>query len=97
MVGQIDTFHLLQIWSTYFNPIFWWWFNLSSFFLRSWEENSKKHQNDTFYLVKTFEFVFLEGGRKEGWRKKRPQHPGLEPGTYRVLDEGPQLHATGVV
>ena len=42
-----------------------------------------------------------EGGRKGGWRKKaraaRPPGPGLEPGTCRVLGEGPQLHATGVV
>ena len=42
-----------------------------------------------------------KGGRKGGWRKKarvaRPPGPGLEPGTCRVLGEGPQLHATGVV
>ena len=42
-----------------------------------------------------------EGGRKGGWGKKaraaRPPGPGLEPGTCRVLGEGPQLHATGVV
>ena len=42
-----------------------------------------------------------EGGRKGGWRKKAraacPLGPGLEPGTCRVLGEGPQLHATGVV
>ena len=42
-----------------------------------------------------------EGGRKGGWRKKaraaRPPGPGLEPGTCRVVGEGPQLHATGVV
>ena len=42
-----------------------------------------------------------EGGRKGGWRKKaraaRPPDPGLEPGTCRVLGEGPQLHARGAV
>ena len=42
-----------------------------------------------------------EGGRKGGWRKKartaRPAGPGLEPGTCRVLGEGPQLHARGAV
>ena len=39
-----------------------------------------------------------EGGRKGGWRKKaRAAGPGLEPGTYRVLGEGPQLHAMGAV
>ena len=42
-----------------------------------------------------------EGGRKGGWRKKaraaRPPDPGLEPGTCRVLGEGPQLHASGAV
>ena len=42
-----------------------------------------------------------EGGRKRGWRKKawaaRPPGPGLEPGTCRVLGEGPQLHAMGAV
>ena len=45
---------------------------------------------------------------KNSWRRKegrvekkvraaRPRGPGLEPGTYRVLGEGLQLHATGVV
>ena len=33
-----------------------------------------------------------KGGKKGGWRKKtratRPQGPGLEPGTYRVLGTG---------
>ena len=42
-----------------------------------------------------------EGGRKGGWRKKaraaRPPDPGLEPGTCRVLGEGPPLHAMGAV
>ena len=42
-----------------------------------------------------------EGGRKGGWRKKgcatRQPDPGLEPGTCRVLGEGPQLHARGAV
>ena len=42
-----------------------------------------------------------EGGRKGGWRKKvcaaRPLGPGLEPGTCRVLGEGPGLHARGAV
>ena len=41
-----------------------------------------------------------EGGRK-GVEKKaraaRPPDPGLEPGTCRVLGEGPQLHARGAV
>ena len=40
--------------------------------------------------------------RKEGRVEKkaravRPPGPGLEPGPFRVLGEGPQLHATGVV
>ena len=35
-----------------------------------------------------------EGGRKGRWRKKVcPLGPGLEPGTCRVLGEGPGLHA----
>ena len=42
-----------------------------------------------------------EGGRKGGWGKKaraaRPPDPWLEPGTCRVLGEGPQLHARGIV
>ena len=42
-----------------------------------------------------------EGGRKGGWRKKaraaRPPDQGLEPGTCRVVGEGPQLHARGAV
>ena len=41
-----------------------------------------------------------EGGRKGGWRKKRAQRlpgPGLEPGTCRVLGEGPELHARRAV
>ena len=39
-----------------------------------------------------------EGGRKGGWRKKaRAARTGLEPGTCRVLGEGPQLHARGTV
>ena len=45
-----------------------------------------------------------EGGRKEGReggekkaRAARPRGPGLEPGTYRVLGEGPQLQTTEVV
>ena len=40
-----------------------------------------------------------EEGR-EGGEKKCAQHarrPGLEPGIYRVLGEGPQLHARGAV
>ena len=36
-----------------------------------------------------------EGGEKA--RGARPPGPGLEPGTWRVLGEGPQLHAMGVV
>ena len=43
-----------------------------------------------------------EGGRKGGRVEKkaraaRPPHPGLEPGTCRVLGEGPQLYARGAV
>ena len=42
-----------------------------------------------------------EEGWKGMWRKKaHVAHlwgPGLEPGTYHVLGEGPQLHAMGVV
>ena len=37
-----------------------------------------------------------EGGEKKA-RAARPPGPELEPGTCRVLGEGPQLHATGVV
>ena len=36
--------------------------------------------------------------RKEGGEKStRPRGSGLESGTYCVLGEGPQLHATGDV
>ena len=40
--------------------------------------------------------------RKEGRVEKKacaahPQWAGLEPGTYRMLGEGPQLHTMGVV
>ena len=41
-----------------------------------------------------------EGGEKkraQRARRARGSNPGLEPGTCRVLGEGPQLHATGVV
>ena len=42
-----------------------------------------------------------EGERKGEWRKKGcaacPRGQGLKPGTYPVLGDGPQLHATGVV
>ena len=43
-----------------------------------------------------------EGGIKEGRVEKkaravRPPGRGLEPGTCRVLGEGPQLHAMGAV
>ena len=45
-----------------------------------------------------------EGGRRKEGRvekKKRaqraPPDPGLEPGTCRVLGEGPPLHARGAV
>ena len=42
-----------------------------------------------------------EGGRKGGWRIKahaaRPRGLGLKSKTCRVLGEGPQLHAMGVV
>ena len=36
-----------------------------------------------------------EGGEKA--RAARPPDLGLEPGTCRVLGEGPQLHARGAV
>ena len=36
-----------------------------------------------------------EGVRKGGWSTR--WGPGLEPRTYRMLGEGPQLNATGVV
>ena len=40
----------------------------------------------------------LSGRRKEGRvEKKSARNPGLEPGTCRVLGEGPQLHARGAV
>ena len=44
----------------------------------------------------------LSGRRKEGRVEKkahaaRPPDPGLEPGTCRVLGEGPPLHATGAI
>ena len=37
-----------------------------------------------------------EEGRRVEKKSPRsaPEGPGLEPGTYRVLGEGPQLHAT---
>ena len=40
--------------------------------------------------------------RKEGRMEEKgacsgPVGPGLEPGTYHVLGDGPQQHATGVV
>ena len=40
-----------------------------------------------------------EEGREGGEKMcgARPRGPGLEPGTYCVLGEGPQLHATGVL
>ena len=43
-----------------------------------------------------------EKTRKEGRVEKkadaaRPPGPGLEPGTWRMLGEGPQLHARGAV
>ena len=41
-----------------------------------------------------------EGGEKklaQRARRARGSNPGLEPGTCRVLGEGPQLHATGAV
>ena len=45
--------------------------------------------------------ISAQGGRKGEWRKKCAQHmgggAGHEHGTYRVLGESPQLHATGVV
>ena len=45
--------------------------------------------------------LFRKGGRKGGWRKQAraacPRGPGIEPGTCRVLGEGPQLHAMGAV
>ena len=37
-----------------------------------------------------------EGGEKKA-RAALPPGPGLEPGTCRVLGEGPQLHARGAV
>ena len=37
-----------------------------------------------------------EGGEKKA-RAARPPGAGLKPGTCRVLREGPQLHAMGVV
>ena len=44
----------------------------------------------------------ISGRRKEGRVEKkaraaRPPDPGLEPGTCRVVGEGPQLHARGAV
>ena len=45
-------------------------------------------------------FAVKEEGR-EGGEKRRVQRalsgPGLEPGTCRLLGDGPQLHAMGVV
>ena len=35
-----------------------------------------------------------EGGEEK--HVQRARGPELEPGNYRVLGEGPQLHATGV-
>ena len=42
----------------------------------------------------------ISGRRKEGRVEKKSTHPpgpGLEPGTCRVLGEGPPLHARGAV
>ena len=38
-----------------------------------------------------------EGGREGGEKKAHAVRPQLEPRTYRMLGEGPQLHAMGVV
>ena len=40
-----------------------------------------------------------EEGREGGEKSTRsaPARPGVEPGTCRVLGEGPQLHARGAV
>ena len=67
------------------------------------DTKSSLHNPNTFVglVGKVRKKLSPEGGRKGGWRKKaraaRPPGPGLEPGTCRVLGEGPQLHATGVV
>ena len=57
-------------------------------FLRGWWGRCEKH-----YLRKE---EGREGGGKKA-RAARPPDPGLEPGTCRVLGEGPQLHARGAV
>ena len=38
-----------------------------------------------------------EEEERQGGGKQHPWGPGLEPGTYRVLGEGPQPHPSGVV
>ena len=38
-----------------------------------------------------------EDGEKRRTQRARMGRVGLEPGTYCMLGEGPQLHATGVV
>ena len=38
-----------------------------------------------------------EGGEKKHAQRARPPGPWLEPGTCRMVGEGPQLHAMGVV
>ena len=44
-------------------------------------------------------YLRKEEGREGGEKKRtaRPPGPGLEPGTCRVLGEGPSLHARGAV
>ena len=61
------------------------------------KQNKQTKQNKKTYLPK-------KGGRVGGEKKKpRTQRAhgcrgsGLKPGTCRVLGEGPQLHAMGVV
>ena len=48
-------------------------------------------------LKKTISRRRKEGRVEKKARAARPPGPGLKPGTCRVLDEGPQLHAMGAV
>ena len=57
--------------------------------------------NSTFNPNTLWGKVQKKGGRKGGWWEKMhaasSHGPGLEPGTYRMLGESPQLHATVIV
>ena len=83
-------------------------FTLKSFMNFLWKFiRLPKHKKEWCIFFNPNIFVGLVGKvqkklsrrRKEGKveKKKRPPDLGLEPGTCRVLGEGPQLHARGAV